>query len=114
MPGQIGWDPHNDDAHAVADDPLEQSLEAGPTLDRILAADGNVVELADKIEAYPLGEAGDGLALARVTVFVRRWPPSSCVGRRLPRCGRWPSFMPTSATDAAVSLPSAVPSCTPR
>lgn len=36
-------------------------MKPGPGLDRTLAADdSSIVELADKIEASPLGEAGDG------------------------------------------------------
>ena len=70
MPGKPTGVLDDDDAHAVADNSLEECFEAWPALDRVLTADGSVVELADKIEAGPLGKAGDGLALARVAVLV--------------------------------------------
>jgi hypothetical protein len=71
MPGKPAGVLDDDDAHAVADHPLEECFEAWPALDRILAANSGVIELADKIEPSSLGEAGDGLALARVACPCR-------------------------------------------
>ena len=56
---------------AVADHPNEQGFEAWPALDRILAADSRIVELADNVEAGPQSRrrpgAGVSLSLSAPT-----------------------------------------------
>ena len=92
MPGKTAGVLDDDDAHAVADYPLKERLEAGPALDRIFARNSRIVEFANEFEPGPLGKAGDGLALARARCPCRRrrWPPSSCAGRRWPGSGPLP------------------------
>ena len=73
-------------AGAVAVDVGEQLDEAGPPVDRIGAAHGRVVELADDLQPVRLGVGGHrvALALARCPCRRRRSRPSWCGSRRRP------------------------------
>src|SRR5262249_17268897 len=59
-----------DDAHAVAGNPIEHGLEARSLGHRVGSAHRRVVELADEAVAVRLGERRDGRALPLVAVLV--------------------------------------------
>ena len=70
MPGEAAGVFNNDDAHAVADNPLEQRREAWPPFDRILAAHCGVSKFVNDLETGSVGKSADGVPLAFLAIFV--------------------------------------------
>ena len=69
MPGEAAGVFNNDDAHAVADNPLEQRREAWPPFDRILAAHCGVSKFVNDLETGSVGKSADGVPLAAAQEF---------------------------------------------
>jgi hypothetical protein len=61
----------DDDAHPVADDALEQRLEAWAALDRVLARHRGIVEFAGELEPRAPSEGRDRFTLSTIAVLVR-------------------------------------------
>ena len=73
-------------AHAVGGHAVEQRPEAWSRVDRVLAADGRIVELVDDLVASVLREAADRIALSMLACRgqCRRWLPTTCASKRPP------------------------------